>query len=171
MQRTGFRGWFVAGSVAAVIASCGPTGMEMIGDAMVDVGTRLRDGGDALTPDASAQDCATSCSGGGVLRVMTADTDPAQLLTGVVRGGAAQEVVSGPFVLTDLQADPVQYDLYLAAAGSTCTSTSASADFVAQTSDATGMHIVVAAGETLCAAVSGGQSSDRLRWAGFRPYD
>lgn len=90
-----------------LLVMCGPPSMGMMGDAMVDVGMTLRDSSDEAMPDAEAQDCATECSMGGVLRVMTADTDPERLVTATVihRGSGSSEsfeVVSGPIVLTDI---------------------------------------------------------------------
>ncbi|QQR60995.1 hypothetical protein IPH19_00830 [Candidatus Uhrbacteria bacterium] len=94
--------------MATALAMCAPGGMEMMGDAMVDAGHMLSDAADDATSDAAAQEsCATNCSTGGVLRVMTADTDPAQLVTAtVIHDGTGSsesfEVVAGPLVLTDL---------------------------------------------------------------------
>ena len=105
----------IAGLIAGVVASCGPTGVDMMGDAMVDAGEMMMDagrimmdGGDALdaaadsmTPDAEAQACGMNCSAAGTQRVLTADTDPAQMESGTATGMGSVEVVSGPFVLTD----------------------------------------------------------------------
>ncbi|MCK9361378.1 hypothetical protein M0Q28_04075 [Patescibacteria group bacterium] len=100
----------VCGVMAAMLLMmCGPPSMGMMGDAMVDVGMTLRDGSDTSMPDAMAQDCATDCTGGGVLRVMTADSDPERHVGGFGRLGAASigdtpsvDAGNGPLVLTDL---------------------------------------------------------------------
>jgi hypothetical protein len=119
--------------VAVTTVTCGPSGMEMIGDAMMDAGAGLRDaaGGmrdatidamddtgvafmdtgaivrDGAGDDASAQ-CAT-CTPTGAARTITADTDPAQVL-GETRYGLSisrgTEVAVGPLVVTDFAALP-----------------------------------------------------------------
>ena len=83
----------IGGGMAVVLVCCAPSGIEMIGDAMVDAGHMLMDAGQSLAdgslPDASAQSCASSCSNSGALRVVTADTDPAQRARGTVTTGVA----------------------------------------------------------------------------------
>lgn len=120
-------------ALAMLTITCGPSGMEVVGDAMVDAAHEMRDAADevrdaaiaardtsidaledtgealsdvASPPDAHAQECAT-CTTGGAGRSMSADTDPAQSASGSLRmspGEAAREIAVGPFYLTDLHA-------------------------------------------------------------------
>jgi len=99
-----------ASAFSTLLVMCAPGGMESIGDAMVDAGHMLRDGAADVTSDAQAQACATDCTTGGVLRVMTADADPAQLvmqsvraefMTSATAGEGAAVLGQGPLVLTD----------------------------------------------------------------------
>lgn len=113
-------------ALAMLTITCGPSGMEVVGDAMVDAAHEMRDAaivardtsidaledtGEALRdvaspPDAHAQECAT-CTTGGAGRSMSAETDPNQSVSGSLRligGDAATEIAVGPFYLTDLHA-------------------------------------------------------------------
>lgn len=179
--------------MAMLLVMCGPPGMGMMGDAMVDVGMTLRDGSDTSMPDAMAQDCATDCTGGGVLRVMTADTDPDQLRHAGVYialppSGDAVEVVAGPIVITDLMVareNGISYELRMTSLPD-CTGpidpattehvvTLISAPQVGMTSVNTrftrevhGGRILVPAGSRICTSVS---NTGFIYYAGFVPYD
>lgn len=178
-NRLEWRRMIVAGMIAGAIASCSSAGMDMIGDAMVDAGEAMADAGvalqdaaDGMTPDATAQTtCGTSCSAGGTARVMTADTDPAQLLTGTVTESG--QLVEGPFVLTDLRGIDVDgivttWEISICGADPIA---DMSTDRSSYSSKTTGARIYVAPGEALCAYRSYTSPRGVLRWAGFRPYD
>jgi hypothetical protein len=191
-----------AAIMSTMLVMCGPTGMDMVGDAMVDAGNMLRDGSDGTMPDAMAQDsCATNCTSGGVLRVMTADTDPAQLVTGIVQimesttpASPGQEIVAGPLVLTDVRlALPFAFtaagtgymvNLFISEdCGETImpSTTSMVGHVVRYTNTATsgtvfvtdleGVRIHIPPGSFLCGYRTGAAGTLPVRYAGFRPYD
>lgn len=178
-----------------MLVMCGPTGMDMMGDAMVDAGNLLRDGASDTGSDAQAQACATNCSASGVMRVMTADTDPAQLVTAVVnyRGSGASEafeVVAGPLVLTDLEFAQEGYPhlLFSITTQATCppawyppetdplttigldgqdSLTSVNTRYVHELH---GSRFYIPVGSRLCAHPHQ-NATWFVRYAGFRPYD
>ncbi|MCB9594064.1 MAG: hypothetical protein H6719_15125 [Sandaracinaceae bacterium] len=177
-------------TAAVVVVSCGPSAADMMLDAMVATE-------DATMSDASAQmSCATNCSTGGALRVMTADSDASRL----VRGGAVLnprrptsgespllvEVVAGPFVLTDarmstytgLSSDLTQATLWIAPRSTGCSPKPSLLDpdvignlYAPSGPDAEerrleGARYFVSVSEVLCAEGVG-----VVAWAGFLPYD
>jgi hypothetical protein len=187
-----------AAIMSTMLVMCGPTGMDMVGDAMVDAGNMLRDGSDGTMPDAMAQDsCATNCTGGGVLRMMTADTDPGQLVTGLVvndnrmNDSQAFEIIEGPLVLTDLgiaREDVPHVNVFMTSMASCPTTTeyppeaegltyialdgqsSGSSVNTRYAHDIHGGRYLVPAGSRLCGR-SAGIAVFYVRYAGFRPYD
>lgn len=185
MRKRQWVGVVVASFISCAAVSCGPTGIEMIGDAMVDAGERLMDagraltdGGDAMMSDAQAQEgCASSCTPSGVLRVMTSDTDPTRLETGTLVGDSSASshvVAEGPFVLTDLMypsTGATAWTVYTSPVSEACSTLPGRIiTRVQQDTRLTGMRIHVRAGEKLC-AVPHDSTRPQLRWAGFRPYD
>jgi hypothetical protein len=143
-----------------------------------------------------AQDCATDCTGGGVLRVMTADTDPAQLVHEYVQhdnrgmGSSVFEIVAGPFVLTDLglAREDIPHTIFTTTEEATCPLAEgppmAEAFTVLALDGQVGMTSVntryvheihggrylIPSGSRLCAVVNF-DAIYRIRYAGFRPYD
>jgi hypothetical protein len=190
-----------AGCVAAMVVSCGPAAVEILGDAMVDAGRYMVDGGsamrdasDGMTSDASAQaGCATSCTSSGIQRMMTADTDPARLTRGTAPAeapfsdpegpGHYAELAVGPLVVTYARhvGNNLTAGFYVSDTGSCDVSfRSRGAESIGITFDA------ISAGYGISTpAVTGNflvRSGERLcvwtsvrgagaAWAGFRPYE
>lgn len=164
--------------ICVCLTMCAPAGMEMVGDAMIDIGEELRDGG-GMTSDARAQDgCATNCTSGGALRMVTADTDPNQAFGGVlaIPRFNPSEVVVGPAFLTDVRdargGGAIEFFLTTAA---TCGADDGT--MVGYFADGEpwghGMRLFVPAGSRLCAAstASAGSSTTAHYFNGFRPYE
>lgn len=155
--------------MACVLAVCTPSGMEMVGDAMVDAGRALTDAADS---DAAAQTCAM-CSSSGALRVVTADSDQAQLRNGTsdVPFGTNVQLVGGPFVLTGVRdLDFPAARLYIAEGGCEAATDDAVAEVLGRES-LHGLHLWVPAGSLLCARVAAVSGNTRLWHTGFVPYD
>lgn len=145
---------------------CGSTGMESLGDAMVDMGQSLQDG---AMSDAAAQSTCGTCTGGAV-HMMTADTDPTRTLSGALGdiGSDRQEMVTGPAFITDIFTPSGITTVYLHA--STDCSVTSGSERVFRGSDSglhiTGARIFVPSGQALCGLVT-----SRIVWSGYRPYD
>lgn len=189
-----------AGCVAGIVASCAPVAMDMMADAMIDAGESMMDAGgrlsdsgrqihdaaDSMTADAEAQpSCATNCTSSGILRVLTADTDPARFVRGSITDDAlvTQDTsIRGPFVLTGFEVatsiSPSSGRLYVVPEPDRC---SDSGDLIAeeanQTVSTTSTSTVVredgmserwyvGPGEKLCVRCNG-----RCSWSGFHPYE
>ena len=119
--------------VAMAGVTCAPTGLETVGDAMMDAGERMSDAAptmrdatidavddtgrrlsdtgamirDSAGGDAAAQ-CAT-CTAEGAAHTIAADSDPRQSLGGSradLTSGRGTEVAMGPLVLTDFAVMP-----------------------------------------------------------------
>jgi hypothetical protein len=112
------------------------------------------------------------------VRVITADTDPAQIEGGMIRWwedvGSGREFVEGPLVITDLTAQklspyPPVVSAYFVPKGRACDPSTARIR-VKLTEGTTiypvhGAKLYLRAGEILC--VDTGQE---VTWAGYRPY-
>jgi hypothetical protein len=160
--------------LALVILSCGGNAIDMLDGAI----------GDGMVEDAAAQSCA-SCNAAGAVRMVTADTDPAQLESGITvedePGMPDPFVVAGPFVLTDAIATAGTGRTFLYTtegdAADDCAMAALSNGALARLESAVdtgddrglqGVRILIPAGQVLCASTLDG--SPRVRWAGFRPY-
>lgn len=126
-----WRRWLLASSVVSVsllLATCGPSGMEMIGDAMVDAADAVRDAGrdaaeiardtgaDVLedtgeiirdsAPDdaAAAQDFCGTCTATGSVHEVSAADDPTRHLggSGWTDSGRGMELATGPLYVSDV---------------------------------------------------------------------
>jgi hypothetical protein len=102
-------GWVADADQALVDAGTAlrDSGYQVVNDAgnmLVDAGQKIKDAGDATVEDAQAQASCGTCTSGGAMRIITADTDIGQLASGLEEGISAswQERVSGPFVLVQL---------------------------------------------------------------------
>ena len=105
----------LATAIVVTLVTCGPSGVEMMGDAMVDAGGAMRDAADALEDtgtviqdsagdDAHAQPpaCGT-CTTNGAVHATLASEDPAQAVGGSFSTTThAIELAVGPQYLTDL---------------------------------------------------------------------
>jgi hypothetical protein len=125
---------------------------------------------------ASAQSC-LACTTAGVGRVMTADTDPAQLVTGktgTLGANGAVVVTAGPFVLTFAgYTSQVTggYGQLVMVAGADCSQATLGDGILL--SDAPGSlsaRILVPSGQTMCWIPVGGTRGAALVWSGFTPY-
>ena len=124
------------------------------------------------TSTAHAQ-CDASCSAGpielsGPSEVVTAETDPAQLIGGLTPGHADgqqwDELAKGPLVVTDLMVtDYSDARLGIADPGK-CDTGKVLATSI-NLLGLNGAHLLIPKGKVLCGA--GGEA----RWAGFRPYE
>ena len=138
-----------------VLSTC--SGMNGIGQLMIDAGEVLADAGSSHAQTASS-------------RTLTADTDLSRLEQRVVTldfGSAPQSLVSGPIVITTLtQGDSeggVTVRVWIAPDAMPCGAFTASffLDSVAM------QGFLLKQGEKLCAS-SNGKSA--VLWAGYRPY-
>ena len=163
-------------------------------DAVADVVTAIDVVSDVTTPidvltdpvaEAVAQEggatCGT-CTASGALRAASADTDPAQLISGfesVVDMGT--KLADGPLVLTDARAVNAESGTngvaVYAVTGGDCTTgpkryiVDLLQDNVVRGPGIESMHgarYFVAAGETLCGERT--RNLGKISWAGFRPY-
>lgn len=177
--RIEIRALLVAIGATAIIMSCGP-GAEVVGDAMVDAGMMLRDGGDAIVPDAEAQACGMNCTTSGIRRVLTADTDMAQIEGSFItlNSDSTRELVSGPFVLTDLSSDGV-IELYLVPSTVDCDGVDfpdppdgTDEGLLLEENDInrSGLRWTVRGGQKLCVDDRFGTGVS-LVWSGFHPYE
>lgn len=183
----------IAAVVASAMMSCGDAPPDMMSDAMVDAGELLMDAGgmlidggrdldaagDAMSPsDAAAQDaggggCGT-CTVDGVVRTVTADTDPTRIESGQRSGDGI--LVTGPIVITDLAVVDRSTSgggsarIGISASG-TCGGSTPSDGYLQELNgdraegSTHGLRIFVPAGAALCTV-----SFDATSWAGFRPY-
>lgn len=142
-------------AAAVVLSTC--SGMNNLGQMMVDAGELMMDAGNGNAQTNTPQ------------KVVTAQTDLTQQVGGLVRLSSATELVAGPVVVLDLFANnesssSVNAEVWLA---STTCNTAAPAEAV----NVDGYHagrIFVPAGQRLCALATFGTAS--VSWAGFRPY-
>jgi hypothetical protein len=179
-------------AVTAVLA-CGDDVMKMAGRVMMDAGRRMQRL-DASTSDASAQsnsDASTDQSSTGAqcgtcvvsdpvtikqpiaikqpVKVITADTDPAQIVSGsadFTGNSNWKELEKGPLVLTDVlfTGDAGYADLATANVGK-CGS---ARDPITPSNGGgiRGVRMMIPQGQALC-----GMSNSTVRWFGFRPYE
>jgi hypothetical protein len=169
-------------------------GHDAVGDSASDHNGGYIDSLIEPVPDAHAQDgsgCGT-CTVSGTVRVVTADTDPSQIVGGsVLVASTPMKVADGPFVLTDARpANGFWVDLWISVGGM-CGEADAERERVGrlyeiQTESRTGgttvaiggtrfqaLHgarILIPSGSALCALSSSTSDSQRLRWSGFRAY-
>jgi hypothetical protein len=115
-----------------------------------------------------AQSCGSCTVSGpiqiaGPTKVITADTDSAQLSSGTAPANGL--IATGPFVLTDLSPnlDPGQSVSAQIGAGTSCPLTGTPIQFLGYQGAVVGARIFVPAGSVACAP-SGAS------WAGFKPY-
>ena len=194
------RHWIVNSALCAVAVSavlaCGDDVMKMAGRVMTDAGRRMQRL-DASISDASAQsgsDASTVQPGTGMpsqcgacvvsdpiaikgpVKVITADTDPAQLVSGSadVSGPSTwQELEAGPLIITDLLfavANGAQVSFAIASAGKCGSKRDPLALLdLDRVISIQGARLPIKQGQVLCAM------SDALngvvRWSGFRPYE
>jgi hypothetical protein len=114
------------------------------------------------------------------VRVVTADTDVAQMETGQIlnlyRVDPPTEIVEGPLVITDLwtsplaERDPPVARAHFRPIGEPCLPSRATASFTLAEGETVmpihGARLFLPAGHSLC----GESSYVRVSWAGFRPY-
>lgn len=151
--------------VASLLLMCGPSGMENLGDAMVDVGTTIRDGAADATSDAEAQTTCGTCTADS-LRVTTAETDFDQQIQGFADDDG--ELVAGPAIVTDVRAYGGGGYLYLTQVACSDVAYDA-ADLLismAPSEDVMGARFIVPVGMRLCVYDMPGSMS----WSGYRPY-
>ena len=131
------------------------SGMNVIGQMMVDAGELLTDAGNGNAQPATPQ------------KGLTAATDVAQLDSGsTIINGAAVEVLTGPFFLTHVSEGQLANEIYLWVATTTC-AMPAGERFRASG----GEGYFVKAGQKLCASGSAfGGGATSVTWAGWRPY-
>jgi hypothetical protein len=147
-------------------------GNIMNGDAMVGVVDALTDPvGDAMAqPDTST--CGTCTVAGpivlaGPVKMMTAETDPAQALSGRIPGGDDLLVAEGPLYLTDARSFVTTNQSLYSVIGTDCTATTIAWNVSLPSQEAAihGARLFVPVGSSLCASLDGA-----VTWAGFRPY-
>lgn len=178
---------FIACSAGrGMVGMDGGTGSET---AVIDVvSDAARDMLAMETGDVQAQSCAT-CSTSGAVHMMTADTDPAQLVGGHANVTSAPVMLAaGPLVLTDYESTsafdnlvPVNFGVV---AGTSCSAltpdsygptlytagTLSSGNVTTLGTSAHGGRYFVPAGSVLCSQGAPGGLSVPIIWAGFRPY-
>jgi hypothetical protein len=184
---------------ASAVLACGDDVVRMAGRVMVDAGKRLQQV-DASVLDASAQSssadgsvksqCGTCVVSGPItilepikisdpikvqdpIKIMTADTDPLQLVGGSARlSGEWKELAKGPLVLTDMMytGDDGQQGAATFAVDSPgkCSATSEVLAYLAsdRQTNVQGARLLIAQGKVLC-----GSTNFSLHWSGFRSYE
>lgn len=154
------------------------TGRRMLHDAA----RILSDASRGMTKEASAQSCG-NCSPGGAVRIATADSDAAQIVSGFetigTTNGNWSERVPGPFVVTSLIPAQLGYEASIAVGYADPGACASSRTMLAQvpvgehsTSIDNGRYLVPK-GKVLCVSgvVQSGPMFTEYSWSGFKPYE
>lgn len=152
------------------------------GGLLRDASHVLSDASRGMTKEASAQSCA-SCLPSGAVKVVTADSDPAQIVSGfetnATTNGNWSERVAGPFIVRSLIPAHLGQDATPAVAYADPGACASSRTMLAQVSVGAmndtidNGRYLVPKGKVLC--VSGVVLSSTLyidySWSGFKPYE